>query len=828
MENELTKVLFVDDEEMDLFNFEKLFHDDFEVYTAISAAKGMEILTTTDIQIIVSDQRMPEKSGIEFFAEVAQLYPDTIRIILTAYSEVSVIIDAINRGQVYQYITKPFEVRNVKNILYKATQHWRVKRENEALLVQLRRKNEEYEVINEELRRTNEELYAGNHRIADLAERLILSQEASGAGTWDWDIRNKIFYWSEEFLKLFGMGPGTVPGFESWTKSLHPEDLELASKRIQDAIDEKTDLLQFYRIVLSDGNLRWIRATGKVTYQNDIPIRMIGLCIDVTEQKHTEEKLSRSESELKRAQQITHIGSWYLDLATNEVAWTEELYKMYGFDPTLPPPPYTEHQKLFTPASWELLSSSLANTIDSGIPYEIELETVKDNGSNGWMWARGEPVKDPDGKTTGLWGAAQDISGRKRAEEMIRGKDIQFRKLSANVSDLIFQFTRKPDGTYYVPIASEGIRNIFGCSPEDVLNDFAPISRVIYPDDAARVISDIEYSAEHLTYFTCEFRVQIPGKEVQWIYSKSTPEKLADGSITWYGFNSDITQRKLAEDSLEKSRVDIQKALEVSNRSRQSLLSVLEDQGRSQKEIIKLNAELEHRVKQRTAQLEAVNKELEAFSYSVSHDLRAPLRHISGFSDILSKDVNNQLSEKSKFYLDIISSSAIKMGILIDDLLSFSRTGRAEMEKSDFNMNQVVEEVVSQIKISNPNRKINWNIANLPRISGDCNLLRLVWVNLIENAVKYTKTREQAEIHISCISEKEEFIFSIRDNGVGFDMKYAGKLYGVFQRLHSSAEFEGTGIGLANVRRIILRHGGRTWAEAELEKGSTFYFTLPQ
>ena len=164
------------------------------------------------------------------------------------------------------------------------------------------------------------------------------------------------------------------------------------------------------------------------------------------------------------------------------------------------------------------------------------------------------PVFDHKGNCTHLVGSVHDITEHMRAEEKIREKDMEFRKLSANVPDLIFQFTRKPDGTYFVPIASEGIRNIFGCSPEEVLEDFSPIGRVIYPEDAARVIADIEYSAKHLTYFTCEFRVKIPGRPIQWIYSKSTPEKLPDGNITWYGFNTDITAQKLAEENLSAER----------------------------------------------------------------------------------------------------------------------------------------------------------------------------------------------------------------------------------------------------------------------------------
>jgi PAS domain S-box-containing protein len=244
--------------------------------------------------------------------------------------------------------------------------------------------------------------------------------------------------------------------------------------------------------------------------------------------------------------------------------------------------------------------------------------------------------------------------------------------------------------------------------------------------------------------------------------------------------------------------------------------------------IKKLNKELERRVIKRTEQLETANKELEAFSYSVSHDLRAPLRHISGYVDLLSSRFHASLPEKGKHYLNNIAESTLQMGSLIDDLLQFSRTGRQEMRKADVDMNQVLQEVLKEIKQDNDGRDIEWVIANLPNVLGDDALLRLVWINLLSNAVKFTRNKEKARIVIDKYEGPEDFVFFVRDNGVGFDMQYSKKLFGVFQRLHSPEEFEGTGIGLANVRQIISKHQGRTWAEAEVDKGATFYFTVPK
>ena len=264
-------------------------------------------------------------------------------------------------------------------------------------------------------------------------------------------------------------------------------------------------------------------------------------------------------------------------------------------------------------------------------------------------------------------------------------------------------------------------------------------------------------------------------------------------------------------------------------RNRQSLLEQtlkeIAERKRAEAEVKALNKDLEYHV----TQLESANKELESFSYSVSHDLRAPLRHISGYVELLLKNASSALDEKSLRYLTTISESAKRMGLLIDDLLTFSRIGRVEMQRTEFSLEQLVEEVMDDLEHETNGREIVWERGPLPDVYGDRSLMKLVFLNLIANAIKFTMPRPQARIEIGTTSGGEdETVVFIRDNGVGFNMEYADKLFGVFQRLHAADEFEGTGIGLASVQRIIHRHGGKTWAEGSVDKGAAFYVSIPK
>ena len=237
--------------------------------------------------------------------------------------------------------------------------------------------------------------------------------------------------------------------------------------------------------------------------------------------------------------------------------------------------------------------------------------------------------------------------------------------------------------------------------------------------------------------------------------------------------------------------------------------------------------EIELQNKEKRIRAEAI-RELEAFSYSVSHDLKAPLRHIRGFVDLLLNRYYQEMPDKAKHYLQNIAQSSEQMDILINDLLEFSRTGRREMQKGNVDMSKIVEDVLLRLKTEHSNRSISWQVSRLPLVFADESMLYQVWTNLLGNAVKYTRNKEKAVIKVEVTEKKDEYIFSVIDNGIGFDMKYAKNLFGVFQRLHSFNDYEGTGIGLAIVRNIILKHKGLTWAEAEPDKGAAFYFTLPK
>lgn len=383
-----------------------------------------------------------------------------------------------------------------------------------------------------------------------------------------------------------------------------------------------------------------------------------------------------------------------------------------------------------------------------------------------------------------------EITERKRAEAKLRDSNERL-KLATRAGGVgIWDW----DVVANRLVWDEQMFRLYGIGPQDFSGAYEAWENGVHPQDREAANGAIQSALSGEKEFDVEFRVAWPNGEARTLKGNASVFRDAEGkAVRMIGTNWDITE------SREHAR-----------------------------ELARYRDHLEERIQERTAELEVANRELEAFSYTVSHDLRAPLRHINGFVDILESDHKDDLGPDAQHALRAISSSARNMSQLIDDLLGLARTSRQPLHLGTLRMGDVLEEALAQVRKSCQDSRIEWIVAPMPQVLGDAGLLRQVWINLLENAVKYSRRQEVARIEIGCEQTDRETLFWVRDNGIGFDMQYADKLFGVFQRLHSQEEFEGTGIGLVTVQRILMRHKGRIWADSAPDQGAKFTFALPR
>ncbi len=601
------------------------------------------------------------------------------------------------------------------------------------------------------------------------------------AGYWDINFAEGTNYMSPGLKRMFGYTDADLPTEpDTWQRLIFPEDLAiaLASMERHIASHGQEPYYNEVRYRHKNGSTVWVICAGRVIEWDEAgnPLYMVGCHVDITRLKQAEAKLQRSESHLQEAQRIGNLGSWDYEVNTERIVWSDHLYRIFGLPVGASPENFDTLQHYFHPEDQERHRQVVEKILTTQEPYDEEFRIVRPDGNEAVINVRGEAILNNKGEVIRLTGTAQDITQRKQAEQHLQD-------LSLHLS---FALDSGHIGTWSLDLRTQAVTwdsrllQIYDLTtPPATLAEWRS---TLHPEDLGSVDADFERVLAGSQPTPQTVRTWRADGQLRWIRATALMETDPEGQ-PWrmIGTVIDITETKLIEEQL----------------------------------------------RQTSAQLEASNHELEAFAYSVSHDLRAPLRAIDGFSQALLEDYGDQVDKDGQDYFRRIRHNIRRMGQLIDDLLRLSRVSRAAMQCQWVNLSALVAEQGAELQQDQPERCVNLSITPNLTVWADVALMQVVITNLVQNAWKFTSHHAHAQITFGCTHRSEERVYFLRDDGAGFDMAYANQLFGVFQRLHNADEFPGTGIGLATVQRIIHRHGGQIWAEAAVEQGATFYFTLP-
>jgi PAS domain S-box-containing protein len=637
--------------------------------------------------------------------------------------------------------------------------------------------------------------------LAENQERLRLAQQVARIGTFVWNLQTGESQLTPELEAMYGLPPGGfAAGHRTWQDLICPEDRDQGVLYVQEAM-EKGSFAAEWRVVWPDGTARWLFGRAWVSKdETGKPWRLMGANTDVTERKLAELEvlrikvdLAESQERLRLAQEVARIGTFEWNLQTGMNQLTPELEAMYGLPPGGFAAGHRTWQDLICPEDRDQGVRYVQEAMEKG-SFAAEWRVVWPDGTTRWLYGRAWVSKDDTGKPLRLMGANTDVTERKLAElELLRvnadlAENQERLRLAQQVARIgTFVWNLQTGESQLTP----ELEAMYGLPPGGFAAGRRTWQDLICPEDRDQGVRHVHEVMETGS-FEAEWRVIWPDGTARWLFGRAWVFKDGAGKpLRLIGANIDVTERKLAE-------------LEVS----------------------RLNAELEQRVRQRTLELEASNRELEAFAYSVSHDLRAPLRGIDGWSLALLEDYSALLDGSGQQYLNRVRTETQRMGNLIDDLLQLSRVSRGEMKLDQVDITALAGRIVDRLRDAQPKRSIEFAIEPGLVAFGDARLLEIALTNLLSNAVKFTGAQNPALIEFGKIEKDGEMAFYVRDNGAGFDMAYAGNLFGAFQRLHKVTEFPGTGIGLATVQRIVRRHGGRVWADARVNRGATFCFTL--